>query len=337
MTPSRADRLLVSGEQQHRRWLLVGVAGLLLASTSPVFGHHVFPAVENWPTIEHIGVLCLKALESLFAPIHDGFHWLILAGAAYAVIDRLRAIRTLRSVVTGLSARPPRAGTPIWRAARRAGLRAERVRVGRNLPNPAFTAGWVRPRVFVSAELVEHLSFDQLAAVMAHERAHVERRDPLRLSLLRALACTLFWIPALRRLSDDLADEAEILADTFAAAHTSALALASAILILASWPDARAAAAPGFARHELIDRRVRRLVGESTQAGTRITWRSLVGAAVALALAWSSGVVALHARATDSSATMVHCEHAGAPALSHLFCLRSALLVPAQHCPHGAG
>ena len=337
MTPSRADRLLVSGEQQHRRWLLVGVAGLLIASTSPVFGHHVFPAVENWPTVEHIGALCLRALESLFAPVHDGFHGLILGGVAYAIIDRLRAIRTLRHVVTGLGARPPRSGTPIWTAARRAGLRAGRVRVGRDLPNPAFTAGWVRPRVYVSAELVDHLSFDQLVAVLAHERAHVDRRDPLRLSLLRALACTLFWIPALRRLSDDLADEAEIVADNFAAAHTSALALASAIVTLAGWPDARGAAAPGFARHDLIDRRVRRLVGETTQAGTHVTWRSLVGAAVALALVWSSGVVALHARATDTSTAMAHCEHAGAPALSHLFCLRSALLVPARHCPHAGG
>ena len=41
----------------------------------------------------------------------------------------------------------------------------------------------------------------------------IARRDPLRLSLMRFLACTLFYIPALRRLADDLTDEAEIEAD----------------------------------------------------------------------------------------------------------------------------
>ena len=39
---------------------------------------------------------------------------------------------------------------------------------------------------------------------VAHEGAHVRRYDPLRFSLLRAMACALFWLPALRRLADAL-------------------------------------------------------------------------------------------------------------------------------------
>ena len=67
------------------------------------------------------------------------------------------------------------------------------------LPNPAFTVGWFHPMVYVAAELAEWLTSDELAAVLAHERAHLGRRDPLRLSVLRFLGRTLFWLPALHR------------------------------------------------------------------------------------------------------------------------------------------
>src|SRR6185436_14597908 len=68
------------------------------------------------------------------------------------------------------------------------------------LPTPAFTAGWFRPRIYVAASVVTSLSQAELGAVIAHEAAHVSRRDPLRSSLLRFLADILFYIPALRRL-----------------------------------------------------------------------------------------------------------------------------------------
>ena len=111
------------------------------------------------------------------------------------------------------------------------------MRVVSGLPTPAFTVGWLRPRVYVDAALAGLLTADELAAVLAHEEAHVARRDPLRLSALRFLACTLFFLPALRRLAADAADEAEIAADDRAAGLAGAgapLALASAIVISAT-------------------------------------------------------------------------------------------------------
>ena len=106
----------------------------------------------------------------------------------------------------------------------------------------------------------------ELNAVLAHEQAHVVRRDPLRLAALRFLACTLFWLPALRRLADDVTDEAEIAADDIAAGDQP-LVLASAILRVASWRDLRAGplgaiGATGFTCRDLLERRIRRLAGE---------------------------------------------------------------------------
>lgn len=336
MTTTRLADSLASREERHRRWILLGVASLLVASTTPVFGHHVVKSLDGWPTIEHFGRLCFRAIEALFAPVHEGFHVIILAGVAYATLDRWRAVRNLRQVVIGVGGRAPKRGSVLWLAARRAGLPVSRMRVIEALPNPAFTAGLVRPRVYVAAELAERLGFEQLVALLVHERAHLDRRDPLRLFILRALACTLFWLPALRRLADDLADEAEVLADDMAAAHAGTLTLASAILALASWPAIRLPGTAGFAHGDLLDRRVRRLVGEQPPVGTHVTWKSLVGATLALALVWSSGAIALHGRVLDETAGHAHCQHERTSPFAHLFCLGSSH-ASERPCPHGAG
>jgi hypothetical protein len=206
------------------------------------------------------------------------------------------------------------------------------------LPTPAFTAGWLRPRVYVASALAGCLSEEELIAVLAHEAAHVRHRDPLKRSLLRGLSLVLWWIPALRRLADDVADEAEIRADDAAARHDP-LVLASAILALASWrgTDALPTAAAGFQRVDLLDRRIRRLAGEAAPVGTHVTMRSLVGAAAVLGMVWSSGVIMAHPMpsATPSHPMADHCEHHHEPAIMHLFCAGFALPRTGP-CPHAA-
>lgn len=333
-----ADALAVR-EQLHRRVTLTAITGLLLLSTSPVFGHHVSDGGASVVAgLDHLGGLCLTALHLLLEPVHGLFHVVIIAGALYAAWDRVRAWRRVRGVLGPLETRTPTAGDPIWKAACAAGLEPKSVRVVDGLPTPAFTVGWLRPRVYVASELPSRLSTPQLAAVFAHEAAHVARRDPLRLSLLRLLACTLFWIPTLRRLADDLADEAEVRADDAAAREP--LVLASAILLLARWPAAVPTGGPtgavmvGFQRPDLLERRIRRLAGEDAVARTHVTRRSVFAAAVALSLVWSSGMLAAHPlSAADRAHQGGHCHHRGAWALAHLFCAGLGQGA-AGECPH---
>jgi len=81
----------------------------------------------------------------------------------------------------------------------------------------AFTAGWLRPRVFVSEGALGRLRDAQLAAVLAHEHHHRRRRDPLRLALRRVLGDALFFVPSVRGLRRRHDDLAEIDADAAAA------------------------------------------------------------------------------------------------------------------------
>jgi hypothetical protein len=165
------------------------------------------------------------------------------------------------------------------------------------------------------------------------------RRDPLRRSLLRLLACTLFWLPALRRLAEDLSDETEVRADDDAVGDRP-LVLASAILRLARWPMTGPAIPVGTAlldgRSELLARRVRRLAGEPAAAHSHVTRRSLILAAAALALVWASGAAVAHPMPTSlaDGISPHHCEHRHESAFAHLFCLGSPFASPRGVCPH---
>ena len=338
--------------------MLGGVGALVLLSLSPIFGHHLSARVDAAVIAQdHLWGLCLIALHLLVAPIHTLFHSLLVAGVAYAIWDRGRAwfrVRRALAWLPGLETAETPAGLDI--SMRRAGLTASQVRVVDRLPNPAFTAGFMRPMVYICRTLPATLSIEELTAVLQHEAQHVRRRDPLRLSLLRFLGCTLFWIPAFRRLGADVADETEIAADD-AAARDNPLALASAILSLSQWRDtwrrppsdrlmtgdvAGLVNAGGprstGAFDPLLERRIRRLAGESAPVATRLTRRSLLGAALTLGLVWGSGVIVAHPMPGMAlAAGEAHCEHGQASAWSHLFCLRDVVrsATGAVECPHG--
>ena len=348
---------LMRREQRHRRTVLLSIGLLILLSTSPIFGHHIASRTAVLLAgRDHAFSLCLIALHALFAPVHGLFHVLLGVGLTYAIGSRARAVFRSRQTLGSLDFFESVVdASPIALAAIRANIDVQKIRIVQGLPIPAFTAGWMRPRIYVTAELAQLLTSDELTAVIAHEGAHAARRDPLRLSLLRFLAETLFYIPALRRLADDLADEAEIAADDIAASGaTTSVALASAIIRLAEWTGHHSIdsyvmpiGAVGFHRAILLERRVRRLIGEDTPVGTHVTGHSLAGAATALTLVWISGLIMAHPLAA-AAASMEgvnsgaakhapmpeHCRHRNGWAIGHIFCLGLAHHATGTQCPH---
>ena len=62
----------------------------------------------------------------------------------------------------------------------------------------ALSVGLLRPQVFVSTALLQGLSEEQLQVVLAHEQAHVRRRDGLRKYV--AETASLLHLPRTRRL-----------------------------------------------------------------------------------------------------------------------------------------
>ena len=326
--------VLTRREHRHRGLLLLGLSTLLLLSVLPTIGHHVFesfdPAISN---VQHVGVFCAAALRILLTPVHGAFHIALIIGLAYAIWDRVSAWTSLRSVIDTLACEAPVRTSPLGIATSRAGLTLDTVRVVSGLPNPAFTAGMFVPRIYVSSLLEMQLDQDELDCVIAHEAAHVRRRDPLRLSIYRFLSCVLFWMPALKDLAADMTDEAEIAADNFAGRHDP-FALASAILRLAAEPQGAAERSiVRFHNPDILDRRIRRLAGESTALPTHLSRRSVIFAALSVALVIFSGLAA----AQPSSASMSeddHCRHHHGSLWSHLWCSPAECHGASAHCHH---
>jgi Peptidase family M48 len=177
----------------------------------------------------------------------------------------------------------------------------------------AFCAGLLRPRVYFSTRTLEMLDAPALAAVLAHERHHASRHDPLRLACGRALAAGLFYIPALRRLVDRQHALAEIGADEAAviSAGGDRSALASALLSFSHASDEHALG--------IDSERVDHLIGEHPQ--WRIPIALGVGAAAALSLFIAIAVLAAHAAA--GAATLAP------PFLSSQPCVAVLAMIPA--------
>lgn len=122
----------------------------------------------------------------------------------------------------------------------------------------AFCAGFLRPRILMSRGAVERLPVAELAAVVAHERHHLERRDPLRMLAARVLRDALFFLPILRQLERRYAALAEIAADEAAVRRRSPQTLAAALL---AFGDSRAPAGAVGIAPERVDHLLGRPAG----------------------------------------------------------------------------
>jgi BlaR1 peptidase M56 len=157
----------------------------------------------------------------------------LAAGVVFlAVRSAVGHIRAARAYVAGL----PGGGTLTVD-----GTACRRLEVGDPV---AFCAGYLRPQIYLSRGLVHRLSGEELRAVVAHERHHVRRRDPLRRLLARALADGLFFIPLLGRTSERYVSLSELAADQAAVgALGDRRQLAGALLKLSEYEPALASVA----------------------------------------------------------------------------------------------
>ncbi len=96
-----------------------------------------------------------------------------------------------------------------------------------------FCAGVRRPAIFVTRGALDLLNPGELQAALAHELAHLGRRNPERSWVMLGLRCLMAWNPTFQVLTRALARDAERLADERAVAlGAGRLALASALLKL---------------------------------------------------------------------------------------------------------
>jgi Zn-dependent protease with chaperone function len=153
----------------------------------------------------------------------------------------------------------------------------------------AFSLPGLRSRIVVSTGAIDALQRDELAAVLAHERAHVHARHDLVLLPFRAATTTIPRSRALARMRDEVATLVEIAADDRARRETEPEALARALcrLAVAHPPAELAASAPAP-----TSERVARALAARRRAPA-VAFASILGAGALIALPIAALVVPL--------------------------------------------
>jgi Zn-dependent protease with chaperone function len=248
-------------------------------------------------------MLPAQGVDALPIPVRDGYlHFAPIAApllvGSWALVALVRLVRRGRGwlgarAAAGLAlargSAPPEVRALARRVAAALEVTTPRVAVVEGCPGGAFVAGVRRPVVVLSATLVERLDADELEGVLAHELAHVKRRDNLVATALGALRDVTFFVPGGGWAVRQLHRERELAADQIAVTATGRPgALASGLLkVLEAGPreaDPCAAFAPAGG---LVDR-VKVLVDDRPQPSrTRRSWETVavVGAVLTAVVA----------------------------------------------------
>jgi Zn-dependent protease with chaperone function len=206
-------------------WLL-SMAGVLLAAAGGVL-LLLLPGHGSVADLVWTFHRCWASLRHGSAPRVEEF-----SGALGALALVVLAIRVGMVSVHGFRrrARTRRETLAIVRmAARTDGGRPATLWLCHDRPLAFSMAG--RPRVVVATDgLTRHLSPDAVAAVLAHERAHLHGRHHLLIAVGNALAAAFPFVPLFRRAPATLRELAEVAADVTATRDCGAAAVRAALL-----------------------------------------------------------------------------------------------------------
>ncbi|MFL6194207.1 MAG: M56 family metallopeptidase [Thermoanaerobaculia bacterium] len=258
-------------------------ADLALAAPSPAAPRWEMPSVSAVA----LGVWALGAL-------------ILLASLSGSVLRLGRRLRVRPRVVGGTMYGQFRA------LATEAGLgEAVRLTCSSRVPVPV-ALGLRRPEICVPPRALARLTEEQQQGMLAHELAHLARRDPFWLLLGQVISCVLFFQPLNWVARRRLREISEMLSDEWAVARTGRpLSLAGCLAEVAGWSvGTRALPVPGMAdRPSNLSRRIRRLLEEG-RSPERPARRIVLGVAmVVLVIAVAAAAPAVSAARSEEPST----------------------------------
>ncbi|MFT7668113.1 MAG: beta-lactamase regulating signal transducer with metallopeptidase domain [Planctomycetota bacterium] len=264
---------------RERIWKTALVGGLFSASLQLAFNVAPLAGRLKWTLDESVNVTALPHNPGVLTGIADmggaglEFSWERLLVGAWMlggllglalflfawrrITDRLAGRRTLREGQLKES---------LDRIVKRAGLaRSPRLSTSNHLRSPA-TVGVFFPQICVPKRALLELPPDQQEALLAHELAHILRRDPLWFFVCGIIERVMFFQPLNRMARRELEEIAEFLSDDWAAQNTqSEISLARCLTEVATWVlDLRpvVAVVPMASRNSRLAARIGRLLND---------------------------------------------------------------------------
>ena len=247
--------------------------GLVVETSAPAAVP--FQPIAPLSAIDEAELASFAAIEPLeaSAPVHASGDWndpgilfllLYLGGAAMVAARLVGGLWTLGR----WTAEAGPVTSPEWIAAfeRSDAPAGVRLLASGDATSP-LSWGWLRPVILIDAESLRRP--EDADAILAHELAHIARRDWLSLIASR-LTVAIFWFnPLVWRMDGEVAHQAEEAADSAAAAKVEPTRYAQTLLDLARQDggflpaNAMAGSEPGLSRRvrALLDGRFRRTSG----------------------------------------------------------------------------
>lgn len=259
---SPQEMLRQTGSPSHNFWEWEGNTG-------------AWNSLEFGPGVQSV-IVAIWGLMLLYQLIHFG-------RGSYRV-------RRLRKEASPLSP-AARAVVPVWlrSASHQIDLLESRT------INVPVTVGVFRPLIVLPSNLIPRLGEQDLSAVIAHEYAHVERRDFLIHVLCEVLALPVFWHPGIRYLRSKISQTRELACDEYAAVRLGRRHLyARTLLRLASLclhaPHSNAMGLSIFDGDNLEDRIMR-----LTEKSNSLSHAGLVALVLAASTTFGLGTMLAHA------------------------------------------
>jgi Zn-dependent protease with chaperone function len=266
--PDRAPRLAVAA------WLALTSSAVVSVALGGVA--LVVPTVRVSADLAALLSTCVMAVRASYA--HPG-------GAALAGAGAVLGLAVITRVTWCVAGTLPRAALARRRHRRGLAMAGRHDgRLGATILHDPMPAAWCLPgagrQVVLTTAAIQALDDAQLAAVLAHERAHQRGRHHLLVSLAASLAAAFPRVPAFRQGWEQVARLVELLADD-AATASPRLKVAEALLALAA-PAPAAAAALG-AGGSATAVRIRRLIAAPAPLGRSRTGAGLLTIAALIA------------------------------------------------------
>lgn len=302
-------------ESRELVWKTALFAGILtsaIAVTTPGTGDVTEVILARWASGEQVSIERF-AFDGVPAPIGDepvrrSLHverrvvrsgglaapgawllWLWMAGASLGMAGLVWRGRGLFAVRDSLHSPSPRAQRQLTDlVAEVDGGPVPTLRTSASVDSPCVLPGGT----IVLAERCDHdLADEELRAVLAHEMAHVRRRDPAWASLMR-VATAVFWIQPLNWVAlRQMQQATELACDDRAVAWTGdRVALARSISRIAEWSFASQRPVPGMpmiGRSGGLSGRVRRILTAGPDVVEARWRRILVLVAIVMPLHWA--------------------------------------------------
>ncbi|MGQ0601885.1 MAG: M56 family metallopeptidase [Anaerolineales bacterium] len=181
-------------------------------------------------------------------------------GIRQAVVRLWQARHFMAQLRLARMANPP---TRVMRAGAGLGLTRHIVVLSTDVPL-AFSAGLIRPGIYISAGLADALTDLEIRAVLLHEDQHRRRYDPLRTVVAEVFASIFYFLPIAGELRDLFKAHTELAADRYSARVAGRPALAGALHKMLTHPLALRLPAVGLVGLSATDARLSQLLDGSS-------------------------------------------------------------------------